>query len=214
MAGGDTNAGGAPAQERELRARGKRTMRRLLDAGIEVFAKRGFHAARVDDVVKAARTSHGTFYLYFSSKEDLFRALAQEVSDAMTGLAGELGPLSPDEEGETNLRQWLEGFSDLYERFGPVITAWTEAETATDEAGRIGTDLLGRFTLTLAARIRSSGVDDLDPQVAALAVVAMIERFHYYALSGIVGVERERVLDTLAAVTHAALFGSRAVARG
>ena len=63
---------------RELRAQGRKTMRRLLDAGMRVFADRGFHAARVDDIVRAARTSHGTFYLYFTNKEDLLRALATE----------------------------------------------------------------------------------------------------------------------------------------
>src|SRR5262249_12804599 len=55
---------GTPVQGRELRARGRRTMRKLLDAGVEIFAQRGFHAARVDDIVKLAKTSHGTFYLY------------------------------------------------------------------------------------------------------------------------------------------------------
>ena len=38
--------------------RGERTRGRLLEAGSAVFAERGFHAARVDDVVKTARTSH------------------------------------------------------------------------------------------------------------------------------------------------------------
>src|SRR2546430_348870 len=75
---------GTPAQGRELRARGRRTMRKLLDAGVEIFAQRGFHAARVDDIVKLAKTSHGTFYLYFSNKEELFRALAQERSEEHT----------------------------------------------------------------------------------------------------------------------------------
>ncbi len=51
-------------------------MRRLLDAGMRVFAERGYHAARVDDIVRAARTSHGTFYLYFANKEDLLCTLA------------------------------------------------------------------------------------------------------------------------------------------
>src|SRR3979490_618153 len=78
---------GAPAQARELRARGQRTMRKLLDAGVSVFETRGYHAARVDDIVKLARTSHGTFYLYFSNKEELFRALAQEVAGEMMTLA-------------------------------------------------------------------------------------------------------------------------------
>src|SRR5262245_1372433 len=83
---------GAPAQTRELRARGRETMRKLLDAGVEVFAARGYHAARVDDIVKLAETSHGTFYLYFSNKEDLFRALTEEVAAEMQTLAESLGP--------------------------------------------------------------------------------------------------------------------------
>src|SRR5262245_44453372 len=78
---------GEPAQGRELRARGRRTLRRLLDAGVKVFADRGYHAARVDDIVKLAKTSHGTFYLYFSNKEDLFRALVGEVAEEMERLA-------------------------------------------------------------------------------------------------------------------------------
>src|SRR5438552_14135727 len=86
----------APGQTRELRARGKLTMRKLLDAGAQVFATKGYYATRVDDIVKVARTSHGTFYLYFSNKEDLFRALAGEVADAMRALAESLGPLEAD----------------------------------------------------------------------------------------------------------------------
>ena len=66
-------------------------MRRLLDAGMRVFADRGFHAARVDDIVRAARASHGTFYLYFSSKEDLLRALAVQCSEQIEALAKVLG---------------------------------------------------------------------------------------------------------------------------
>ena len=52
-------------------------MRKLFDAGMRVFAERGYHAARVDDIVRTARTSHGTFYLYFANKEDLLREIGR-----------------------------------------------------------------------------------------------------------------------------------------
>jgi AcrR family transcriptional regulator len=81
-------------EPRELRARGRNTKRRLLDAGETVLATKGYHATRVDDVVKLARTSHGTFYLYFSNKEELFRALAAEVAEEMQSLAEALEPLT------------------------------------------------------------------------------------------------------------------------
>src|SRR5262249_24193130 len=49
---------------RDRRAQGSETRGRLLDAGLAVFAERGYHASRVDDILRAAATSHGTFYLY------------------------------------------------------------------------------------------------------------------------------------------------------
>src|SRR5689334_18286323 len=116
---GDDARAGRPAQNRELRARGKRTMRKLLDAGAQVFAQRGYHAARVDDIVKLADTSHGTFYLYFSNKEDLFRALAHDVAEQMMRLAEDLPEIARDESGYRELRAWLERFSELYDHYGP-----------------------------------------------------------------------------------------------
>src|SRR3982750_2747440 len=104
--------GGVPAQERELRAQGKKTMRKLLDAAMVVFEKRGYHAARVDDIVKVARTSHGTFYLYFSNKEDLFRALLGDVAEEVATLAETPGPVGPGPEGYDELRAWLGQFLD------------------------------------------------------------------------------------------------------
>jgi len=201
--------GGAPAQERALRARGRRTMRRLLDAGMVVFERRGYQAARVDDIVKAADTSHGTFYLYFSNKEDLFRALAVDVAAEMTALAESLGPVGPDREGYTELRDWLDRFNRLYEHYQAVITAWAEAATSNTDFGRMGRDVMAQFTGALIARIDETHVVGVDPEIAAVALVAMIERFNYFVLSRQVRVDRRDMLDTLATITHMGLFGGR-----
>ena len=184
-------------------------MRQLLDAGAQVFAAKGYYAARVDDIVKLAETSHGTFHLYFSNKEDLFRALAAEVSDEMQTLAEGLGPLVPGPAGEESLRVWIEKFADLYERYGAVIRAWTEAEIGSHEFGRLATDVMVRFTRVLTVRIGQVAPPDLDPTIAAVALVAMFERLNYYALAGQVRAQRDEVVTTLARVTQCAVFGTQ-----
>lgn len=50
----------------------------ILDAAIAVFAEKGFAAARMDDIARRAGVTKGTIYLYFASKEDVFKALVRE----------------------------------------------------------------------------------------------------------------------------------------
>jgi len=50
----------------------------LVDAAARVFMERGYAAATVSDITSRAGSSHGTFYVYFDSKEDIFDAVAQD----------------------------------------------------------------------------------------------------------------------------------------
>lgn len=53
----------------------------LLQASVQVFAQKGYHAATVRDVVAAANVAIGTFYFYFPDKETLFIHLYEETAD-------------------------------------------------------------------------------------------------------------------------------------
>ena len=50
----------------------------LVNAALELFVERGFSSTRLDDVAKRAGVSKGTLYLYFDSKDDLFKAVVRE----------------------------------------------------------------------------------------------------------------------------------------
>ena len=51
----------------------------ILSAALEVFTDRGFAATKLEDVAKRAGVTKGTIYLYFDSKEALFKALIRET---------------------------------------------------------------------------------------------------------------------------------------
>ncbi len=63
------------------------------------------------------------------------------------------------------------------------------------------------LTNALMQRIAATPRTDLDPAVAALALVAMTKRANYYVLAGQVGVDGDVMVSTLARVTQAAIFG-------
>ena len=53
--------------------------REICAAALEVFADKGFAAARLDEIARRAGVSKGTLYLYFEDKEDLFRAVVRDT---------------------------------------------------------------------------------------------------------------------------------------
>jgi AcrR family transcriptional regulator len=53
--------------------------REICAAALDVFAEKGFAAARLDEIAKRAGVSKGTLYLYFADKEELFRAVVRSA---------------------------------------------------------------------------------------------------------------------------------------
>lgn len=182
-------------------------MRKLLDAGLRVFAERGYYAARVDDIVRAARTSHGTFYLYFTNKEDLLRALAVECADEMSSLADALGPVTSDDAGRAELRTFLTGFVATYRGHGPVIRAWMEGQAADREIDRLGVRSFTAIGSALGRRMRETGArpPHENERAAVGALMAMLERFNHTVASDGVAVD-DAMLDTLAGLVHRGFF--------
>ena len=63
-----------PRWERRKEARPQE----LLAAALDLFVERGFASTRLEDVAKRAGVSKGTLYLYFTNKEELFKAVVRE----------------------------------------------------------------------------------------------------------------------------------------
>ena len=63
----------------------------LLDAAERLFSERGYKRTSVAQIAEHAGVSRPTFYVYFSSREEIFRALAQRVHDEIKQVQREAG---------------------------------------------------------------------------------------------------------------------------
>src|ERR1700678_1403249 len=201
--------GGAPAQDRELRAQGRETVRRLLEAGMIEFEEGGFHGVRVDDVVRRAGISHGTFYLYFSNKEDLFKALLKDALHDMEIVAGDFPVVTSDATGLSVLRQWVRKFFRAYAAHATVIRILSQADLVPEEVFGDGLRLLfsiaEAMTTGMTAAAEAAGRRQEHAELTALACLMMLERVNYL-ISAEVGLPEDEMADRIADIMFAA-FG-------
>ena len=83
----------------------------ILDGALKEFRDRGFSAARIEDIAKHAGLSKGTVYLYFSSKEDMLKALVRRsvipIAIALKNIADHICDDCSDETASDLLRKML-----------------------------------------------------------------------------------------------------------
>jgi AcrR family transcriptional regulator len=85
--------------------------REICAAALEVFAEKGFAAAKLDEIGRRAGVSKGTLYLYFKDKQELFRAVVKSAIapniEAVTSAVSSLDAPFPD-----LVRMFLAGFAE------------------------------------------------------------------------------------------------------
>jgi len=202
--------GGVPALQRELGAHGRETVRRLLEAGLVEFEEAGFQGARVEDIVRRAKTSHGTFYLYFANKDDLFRTLLRDALVDMANITDEFPVVTGNDAGKAALRKWVQSFCDTYAAHATVIRILSQAEIVGESVFSDGLQLFFRLSEVMtqgmtAAQGAAAGERMLTEhaELTAVACLMMLERINYL-MSAEVRLPKEEMIDRLTAIIYAA----------
>src|SRR5947207_14341457 len=84
--------------------KGERTRARLVEAAKEIFEEDGFLDGRISDIAERAGVSHGSFYHYFDSKEQIFREVAEMVDERLSEPMGTIILAHSDETPRERLR--------------------------------------------------------------------------------------------------------------
>ncbi len=58
----------------------------ILEAALNVFSEKGYHAAKIEDIAAELKMGHGTFYRYFKNKLDIFNHVVDEVIKLIAGV--------------------------------------------------------------------------------------------------------------------------------
>jgi len=183
------------------------TRARLLDAAKQIFEENGFLEARISDIAKRAGLSHGSFYHYFDSKEQVFREVAELVDDRLSEMM-ESVIFAPDAEADprsrlyTALRRHLESYRDEARIMGVI----EQVARYDDHVAGVRSARTARHREAIAHSIRQMqrrGTADptLDPVITAAALGAMTERFaEMWLVQGFLECDLDDAAETLASL--------------
>lgn len=163
---------GTVAKKREAK------IERIHDAAAALFAERGFHATRMQDVAEAVDMQKGSLYYYFSSKEDLLVSLVESrVGAALDRLRTIVDDGTPI---DVRVRSAVAGHLTVFQERADVYTIFNSEKLhsiSRDTAEKV--DELGREYERLWADLLSDGVAagafrrDLDVPVTVKAILGM-----------------------------------------
>jgi len=160
-----------------LSKRAAATIRSLVDAGAAQFAVKGYFRTSVDDIVAEAGFARGTFYKYFSEKQDLLLAVSSEACARSVELSGRLQELDLTTDDTIELRGWLHDFLAFMDTYIGSIDVWAEQSTDGALVAEIG--VYAQTLLDRAAEKALTTVErpyPFDPTAAALIFRALITR--------------------------------------
>ncbi len=184
--------------------KGVETRARLVAAAKEVFEQDGFLDARISDIAERAGLSHGSFYHYFDSKEEVFREVAAEVEERLSEpfnsvILDPSSTASPYERIREAIRQHLESYRDE----ARIMRVIEQVSRFDEHVNAMRNERHRYYGAQVANSIRSlqrrGFVDpELDPVIAATGLGAMTYRFpEIWFVQGLLDCEFDDGVDQL-----------------
>jgi AcrR family transcriptional regulator len=188
----------------------------LKRAAIRVFANRGYHAAKVSEIVGEAGVAQGTFYLYFASKQALFGEILSDFLGMLTRAlsAWNVARIDTLERLRDDLRQIGHDLAEVMRNNADLTRIFFQEALAVDPEFN---ELIAHFYSQVIAVIRTVNqlcyerglYRKMDFEVLAHCVVGMIERvvYQYVVVQAPDGRDAEAIIDE---VIDLVLFGAAA----
>lgn len=185
-----------------LSSKGRQTQQAIEDAARTLFAQSGFHGTTLADITSAAGKSPAVFYRYFSDKEELLAALAEDFLRDVV----ELPKLADGGDFFDS------AVSVYWNMFKPNIGIMVAVEQLAANQPRFAA-LQNRFRRygmdIVSASVRSAQqkgfARDVDADHTALAIALLFERFTGVCLAR--GISDEAAVRTLATIWKKTLYG-------
>lgn len=161
-----------PASSTPRTRRGRHTREAILAAAEAVIGEQGFSGAAIADITRRAGIAQGTFYIYFHSKDDIFRELILQMGRLTRATLSEAVAGAPDR--LTAERQGLRAFLNFVAERPTLYKIVEEARFRDPEAYRDYFSTFARaYMQNLSAAAKAGEIREGNAEIRAWALMGM-----------------------------------------
>ncbi len=201
-------------QRKFAQERARRTYEALIDAGFEVFSKKGYDAAQTPDIAAEAGVSVGTFYRYFDDKRAIFLEIMQMY--LQEGHAEVMRGLSPEKfvgkQKRATIEHTLKVILEQVTRMPELEAVFVNMSMRDKEVAKLQWRMEELSVQRIAALIETVTTREqvMDPEATAYVVhTAVIEgAVRIGGLRGKSPISRKRAVKALSELVYRAIFGA------
>jgi AcrR family transcriptional regulator len=162
--------------------KGVKTRERLVEAAKEIFEESGFLDARITDISERAGQSHGSFYYYFQSKEEIFREVAVAVDKQLFSALDDVILSEVVLPSHQRVREAMRRHLESFKKEARILSLIEHVSRFDAEVNTLRLARHKQLTQRVAEIIRrlqrrKLADPKLDPEVAAAALGALTHRF-------------------------------------
>lgn len=162
----------SPRTKKDLEPIRNRSMQRITEAALELFANEGYHATSVSKIAKKAEVSKGLIYNYYSSKEDILEAIITGVDKESSDLMRALFKGSPESQLRNVLNYLFEMLDKDFHRIKLFLSLVAQIENI-DFVHRLGVEKYNN-TMAILERLFQK-LDYKNPRAEAQFITALVD---------------------------------------
>jgi AcrR family transcriptional regulator len=157
--------------------------RQLLDAALEVFVERGYHAAAMDEIAERAGVSKPVLYQHFPGKLELYLALLDESVDGVVETVREA--LESTTENKQRVGATFEAYFEFVGGRGQAYRLVFESDLSNEPAVRARLDRAQMECAEMVSQVvrEDAGISDEEAHLLSIAMVGMAQVSARYWLS-------------------------------
>jgi len=194
-----------------IQDRGRRTREKVLAAARRILVRRGYEAARVEEITRLAHVGYGTFYKYFHNKQDVLEAVMNEVytelNQASFPAAVEASRL------EDQIRTGITNYLKVYYKNREVLLALQPAALLSPRIRRFFAEMRERDVQWMVEQLRKLAEQGWkirsNPEVFSVAMLQSVDAVAQDWINRRGHLKVEEVAETLCEIWFRTILPSR-----